>query len=82
MLPSGLLYDTSFIQNTIGVLEMNLKMKCEDIFRCNPTTAYYKNASIYITNLSRDYYYEYIFNSKVLSEEGYLTNQFHTIYST
>ncbi len=30
----------------------------------------------------KNYYYEYIFNSKVLNDKGQLVNQFHSVYST
>jgi hypothetical protein len=38
--------------------------------------------SQYIVNLTNNYYYEFIFNSKVLDPKGKPVNQFHKVYSS
>lgn len=36
----------------------------------------------FVTSLAENYYYEVIFNSKILDDKGKYQNQFHKIYST
>ena len=82
MLPANLEFDITPISAKIPLLEMAFSYKCDDVFKCSKNNPYYNLTVKYIVDLSKDYYFEFVFNSKVLDEKGRQTNQFHKIYST
>lgn len=82
MIPPGLLFDSKPVQGYIPTLEFYLYMKCEDVFACNDNNPNKKAATAFISNLSKTFYFEFIFNSKVIDDKGRLRNQFHKVYST
>jgi hypothetical protein len=82
MLPSGLEFDITPISAWIPILQMTVSNKCEDVFKCNNNSPFYNQTVKFIAELGKNYYYEFIFNSKVLDDKGKYTNQFHKVYST
>lgn len=63
-------------------LHLLFKTKCDDAFKCNQNSPYKTQVAQFIKQLSTDYYYEVIFNSKIVDDKGKYQNQFHKIYST
>jgi hypothetical protein len=82
MLPEDLKFDSTPSATTLPLLMIQYTFKCDDVFRCNPNSDFFKNSTKYIIELNKNYYFEYIFNSKILDDKGRYVNQFHKIYSS
>ena len=61
---------------------MSFSVRCDDPFQCTTSSPFFAQKTKFLLDLNKYYYYELIFSSKVIDDNGYPANQFHKVYSS